>query len=186
MKYKEHGRFYCDPEEENGFMRPPKEGSRSIQACFMRLMHRYTSVNYKRFLGIGIHPGQLAFVKAISEHEGISQRELAEGLHVKAPTVAVAVKRLEKADVICRRPDPKDQRISRLYLNKKGKEIAEEVILAIEENEAVLTDGFSEEELEQLRNFFRRMSENMERLAKPDAKAAEENQVGSNRESKRF
>lgn len=88
MKYKEHGRFYCDPEEENGFMRPPKEDSRSIQACFMRLMHRYTSVNYKRFLGIGIHPGQLAFVKAISEHEGISQRELAEGLHVKAPTVA--------------------------------------------------------------------------------------------------
>ena len=65
MKYKEHGRFYCDPEEENGFVRPPKEGSRSIQACFMRLMHRYTSVNYKRFLGIGIHPGQLAFVKAI-------------------------------------------------------------------------------------------------------------------------
>ena len=64
--------------------------------------------------------------------------------------------------------DPKDQRISRLYLNKKGKEIAEEVILAIEENEAVLTDGFSEEELEQLRDFFRRMSENMERLAKPD------------------
>ena len=88
--------------------------------------------------------------------------------------------------MICRRPDPKDQRISRLYLNKKGKEIAEEVILAIEENEAVLTDGFSEEELEQLRDFFRRMSENMERLAKPDAKAAEENQVGSNRESKRF
>ena len=38
----------------------------------------------------------VAFVKAISEHEGISQRELAEGLHVKAPTVAVAVKRLEK------------------------------------------------------------------------------------------
>ena len=99
MKYKEQGRFYCDPEEENGFMRPPKEGSRSIQACFMRLMHRYTSVNYKRFPEIGIHPGQLAFVKAISEHEGISQRELAEGLHVKAPTVAVAVKRLEKADL---------------------------------------------------------------------------------------
>ena len=186
MKYKEQGRLYCDPEEENGFMRPPKEGSRSIQACFMRLMHRYTSVNYKRFPEIGIHPGQLAFVKAISEHEGISQRELAEGLHVKAPTVAVAVKRLEKADVICRRPDPKDQRISRLYLNKKGKEIAEEVILAIEENEAVLTDGFSEEELEQLRDFFRRMSENMERLAKPDAKAAEKNQAGSNRESMRF
>ena len=173
MKYKEHGGFCCDPDEENEFMKGPEKGRRSIQACFMRLMHRYTSANYKRFLGIGIHPGQLAFVKAISEHEGISQRELAEGLHVKAPTVAVAVKRLEKAEVVCRRPDPKDQRISRLYLNEKGKEIAEEVIRMIEENEAVLTDGFSEGELEQLREFFRRMSENMEQLAKPDEKEDE-------------
>lgn len=174
MNYREHGGFCCDPDEENGFMKPSDETRWSIQACFMRLMHRYTSVNYKRFLGIGIHPGQLAFVKAIKEHEGISQRELAEGLHVKAPTVAVAVKRLEKANVVCRRPDPKDQRISRLYLNQKGKEIAEEVIHMLEENEAVLTEGFSEEELKKLREFFQRMSENMERFAKPDEKAGEE------------
>lgn len=158
---------FCGDPEESSFMKPPESGRNSIQACFMRLMHRYTSANYKRFLGIGIHPGQLAFVKAIREHEGISQRELAEGLHVKAPTVAVAVKRLEKAEIICRRPDPKDQRISRLYLSEKGKSIAEEVTHMIEENEEVLTQGFSKEELEQLRGFFRRMSENMDRFADP-------------------
>lgn len=67
---------FCHAEASDGFIKVPEEGRRSIQACFIRLMHRYTSVNYKRFLGIGIHPGQLAFVKAISEHEGISQREL--------------------------------------------------------------------------------------------------------------
>lgn len=172
MKTKESGclrsgltqREFCHAEASDGFMKVPEEGRRSIQACFIRLMHRYTSVNYKRFLGIGIHPGQLAFVKAISEHEGISQRELAEGLHVKAPTVAVAVRRLEKAEIICRRPDPKDQRISRLYLSERGREIADETIRCLEQNEQVLTSGFSDEELEQLRDFFRRMSENLERF----------------------
>ena len=80
-------RFEPETDGENEFMKGPKEGENSIQACFMRLMHCCVSANYKRFLGIGIHPGQLGFVKAISEHEGISQRELAEGLHVKPPTV---------------------------------------------------------------------------------------------------
>lgn len=155
---------FCHAEASDGFIKVPEEGRRSIQACFIRLMHRYTSVNYKRFLGIGIHPGQLAFVKAISEHEGISQRELAEGLHVKAPTVAVAVRRLEKAEIICRRPGPKDQRISRLYLSERGREIADETIRCLEQNEQVITSGFSDEELEQLRDFFRRMSENLERF----------------------
>ena len=77
---------------------------------------------------------------------------------MKAPTVAVAVRRLEKAEIICRRPDPKDQRISRLYLSERGREIADETIRCLEQNEQVITSGFSDEELEQLRDFFRRMS----------------------------
>ena len=166
-------RFEPETDGENEFMKGPKEGENSIQDCFMRLMNCCVSANYKRFLGIGIHPGQLGFVKAISEHEGISQRELAEGLHVKPPTVAVAAKRLEKADVVYRRPDPKDHRISRLYLQEKGKRIAEEMLWNIRQNEQMLTEGFSGEELDQLREYFRRMTENMERFAQESEIAAE-------------
>ena len=77
-----------------------KENPQSLQGAFMRLLHRYTEVNFGRLKALGVHPGQLPFLNIISHREGISQRELAECLHVKPPSVAVTVKRLEKADVI--------------------------------------------------------------------------------------
>ena len=120
-----------------------KENPQSLQGAFMRLLHRYTEVNFGRLKDMGVHPGQLPFLNIISHKEGISQRELAECLHVKPPTVAVTVKRLEKADVIYRRPDPNDMRISRIYL----------------------TAGFSEEELELARHFFTRMIQNLNVLS---------------------
>lgn len=136
----------------------------NVQGSLMHLIHQYTSVNYKRLMKIGIHPGQLAFLKIIRENEGISQRELAELLHVKAPTVAVTVKRLEKAEVIERRPDPKDMRVSRLYLKEKGKALAEEVIQNLDVNEKVVTSGFTEEEVSMLIEFLERMTKNLEQL----------------------
>ena len=116
-----------------------KENPQSLQGAFMRLLHRYTEVNFGRLKDMGVHPGQLPFLNIISHKEGISQRELAECLHVKPPTVAVTVKRLEKADVIYRRPDPNDMRISRIYLTEKGIRISAQIEVVIQENEKVLT-----------------------------------------------
>lgn len=141
------------------------EKPRSLQGAFMRLLHRYTEVNFGRLKDLGVHPGQLPFLNIISHREGISQRELVERLHVKPPTVAVTVKRLEKAGVIFRRPDPEDMRISRIYLTEAGSEIAGRIEGVIQENERALTAGFSEEELELAKAFFDRMLQNLDVLA---------------------
>lgn len=142
-----------------------KENPQSLQGAFMRLLHRYTEVNFGRLKDLGVHPGQLPFLNIISHKEGISQRELAECLHVKPPTVAVTVKRLEMADVLYRRPDPNDMRISRIYLTEKGIRISAQIEVVIQENEKVLTAGFSEEELELARHFFTRMMQNLNVLS---------------------
>lgn len=84
---------------------------------------------------------------------------------MKPPTVAVTVKRLEKADVIYRRPDPNDMRISRIYLTEKGLRISAQIEVVIQENEKALTAGFSEEELELARHFFTRMMQNLNALS---------------------
>lgn len=57
-----------------------KENPQSLQGAFMRLLHRYTEVNFGRLKDMGVHPGQLPFLNIISHKEGISQRELAECL----------------------------------------------------------------------------------------------------------
>lgn len=131
----------------------------------MRLLHRYTEVNFGRLKDLGVHPGQLPFINIISHQEGVSQRELAERLHVKPPTVAVTVKRLEKAAVIYRKPDPNDMRISRIYLTEKGRQVAGQLEVVVKENEKALTAGFSEEELELAKRFFDRMMYNLDVLS---------------------
>lgn len=146
----------------------------SINAGFIRLIHSYSSLNYKSFSKLGIHPGQLPMLKIVSDQEGISLRRLADMLHVKPPTVTVTVQRLEKAGIVRREADPSDQRVNRIFLTQKGADMKEEIIRMLDENEKVLTKGFSEDEIRMLQGFFARMDEN---LVQAGADVEEERQL---------
>jgi DNA-binding MarR family transcriptional regulator len=67
-----------------------------------------------------LHPGQARCVWAISTNEGISQRDLAELLHLSRPTVSIMLQNLEKAGLIDKSTDPDDQRLTRICLTKAG------------------------------------------------------------------
>lgn len=133
----------------------------SINSWVIRLMHGYGSVNFMKFRQMGLYPGQLPVLIVLHGREGISLREIAGLLHIKPPTVTVTVQRLEKAGFVRKKPDEKDLRISRIYLTEKGKNLSEEMRRLVEEDEQMLTRGFSEEELLALKDFLRRMTENM-------------------------
>lgn len=137
----------------------------AIQSHLIRLMHRYSAMNYNKFMELGVHPGQFPVLKIIGEREGISQRQLAQILHVTPPTVAVTVKRLEKSEFVCRKTDPMDMRVSRMYLSEKGKSITKEIVTLMETNERILTTGFSEEELEQMKSLIGKMISNMDAVS---------------------
>ena len=96
--------------------------------------------------------------------DGLSQREIAEKLHIKPPTVNVTVQRLEKAGFLYREADEKDQRISRIYMTEKGKQAKESGMKKVQDNEKILLDGFSEEDLCLLRRFLDQITENIEKI----------------------
>lgn len=146
----------------------------TINASFIRMVHMYSALNYRAFSKLGIHPGQLPVLKIVSEQEGISLRELASLLHIKPPTVTVTVQRLEKAGMVRRETDLSDQRINRIYLTEKGAAMKKEMIRLLDENEKILTKGFSKEEIRTLQSFFAKMTEN---LIQAGADAEEEKQL---------
>ncbi|WP_234702334.1 MarR family winged helix-turn-helix transcriptional regulator [Clostridioides difficile] len=59
--------------------------------------------------------------------DGQSQKELADKRKVKASTTTVMIKRMEKAGLVERKQDEKDQRVSRIFLTDKGLEICNRV-----------------------------------------------------------
>jgi MarR family transcriptional regulator, organic hydroperoxide resistance regulator len=67
-----------------------------------------------------LHPGQARCLWAISTNDGISQRDLADQLHLARPTVSIMLQSLEKSGLIEKSSHPDDQRLTRLRLTEAG------------------------------------------------------------------
>ena len=126
---------------------------------FMRIDRRFMAKCFGQMQELGIYPGQIPVLGLLAHKDGLSQREIAEKLHIKPPTVNVTVQRLEKAGFLYREADEKDQRISRIYMTEKGKQAKESGMKKVQDNEKILLDGFSEEDLCLLRRFLDQITE---------------------------
>lgn len=86
---------------------------------------------------VDMHPSQSFCCVLIERKPGLSQRELADRFHIKPATVTNMLQRMEKSGLIRREPDPKDQRVQRLFVTENG-------IEANRHSEIVLNDLLKE------------------------------------------
>lgn len=139
----------------------------SFSDIFMQLVHAHFIRTNTRFEKVGIHPGQSKLLFILKKSNGISQREIADKLYVKPSTIAVMIKRMEKTELIERREDENDQRISRIFITDKGLDICEQVKYIIEDMEKECFLNFTSEEKILLRRLLIHMRDNL-RLANKD------------------
>ena len=149
-------------DEEPGFA--PEEHRMSFLSMFMRIDRRFMGKCFGQMQELGIYPGQIPVLGLLAYKDGLSQREIAEHLRIKPPTVNVTVQRLEKAGFLFRKADEKDQRVSRIYLTEKGKQANERGMKRVEENEKILFDGFSDAEICLLRRFLEQITANIDKI----------------------
>lgn len=140
------------------------ERSQSFLSLFMRIDRRFMGKCFGQMQELGIYPGQIPVLGLLAHKDGLSQREIAEHLRIKPPTVNVTVQRLEKAGFLYREADEKDQRISRIYLTEKGKKAKENGLKKVKENEKILLSGLSDAELCLLRRMLEQITENIDKI----------------------
>ena len=95
---------------------------------------------------IGLHVGQEMILVMLQDNEGITQTGLAERMMIQPPTLTNSLKRLEREGFVMRRPDPDDQRVSRVHTTKKGHDLMATVNEAWTKLEEESFNGFSLEE----------------------------------------
>lgn len=113
---------------------------------------------------LGLYCGQPPMLYALWEQDGLTHGELAARLHVRPATMTKMVRRMEKAGFIERRPDPDDQRVSRVYLTDAGRAIQREVRQVWSTLESETFAGFTLEERVLLRRFLVQIRENLLRV----------------------
>lgn len=137
---------------------------KSMQFLFMQISRQYAARGYHQITQRGIQPTQMPFLIMLDRHDGCSQKEMAEWLRIKPPTVNVSIRRLEKSGVVERKRDETDQRITRIYLTEEGKRTLREILEDVKETEKIMFGNFSDTELCLLRRFFEQMLKNMEKV----------------------
>jgi DNA-binding MarR family transcriptional regulator len=99
------------------------EGSSALVfRAFMRVMRLHRQVMIRTLTARGAHPGQAFCLRMLAAHDGITQRDMAERMHLARPTLSRMLQAMERANMIARRPDAADQRLTRVYLTDAGRD----------------------------------------------------------------
>jgi MarR family transcriptional regulator, organic hydroperoxide resistance regulator len=90
--------------------------------AFLNTMRLHRQLMVRTLTAHGSHPGQAFCLRLLGTHDGATQRDMAETLHLARPTLSRMLRTMEKADMIERRPDATDQRLTRVYLTATGRD----------------------------------------------------------------
>jgi len=110
---------------------------------------------------IGLYRGQAILLMILSDQDGLTHSEIAGRLQISPAAATKVIKRLEERSFLQRRPDPSDERVSRVYILDDGKAALAQIQMVFQRINLILTDGFSSEEQEILGVYLTRIHSNL-------------------------
>ena len=128
---------------------------------FMKVKKAHWRRCHDEFKKLEISKGQPKILDYLVEHDGSIQKDIAKNCNIEAATVTSILSIMEKVGFVERRPNKDDTRIINVYLTEKGRRVQVNSQKVISQIERDCFSDFNEEEMKQLKNFFERMYNNL-------------------------
>ncbi len=109
----------------------------------------------------GVSKGYHKILMELAHNEGATQLQLVKLTHLTAPTVSVALGKMETEGLVRREADTADMRQMKVYLTEKGREKVELVRETFHETEQVLLKDIPQEEVDAAVAVLRKMLINL-------------------------
>ena len=151
---------------------PPPIADEVTLAAFQslgRVFHLHRQAMMRRLSSSGAHHGEIVCLRLLARGDGMSQRDLAETLHLSRPRITSILQGLEKAGAVRREVDPHDQRVTRVYLTSEGRRQEMENRAAFEDFVEKTIGKLSEWDRHELARLLDQVSGNIEALLCPGA-----------------
>ena len=140
---------------------PPRLSSgylvRDAHRAFQRLLER-------RIAAYGVTRGQWYFLRMLWIADGLSQRELSARVGMMEPTTAIALRSMERAQLIRRLRADDDRRKVRVFLTAKAKRLRNELLTIARSITAEAEQGLTARDLDTFRRVITRMTANLDRI----------------------
>mgnify|MGYP005698026189 FL=1 len=118
-------------------------------------------VQNARKFGMDISQDQWIVIGPIWKQKGISQKEIAEYCGKDKTSVTKIIDTLEKKNLLVRYSDQIDQRIKRVVLSNKGKDLMKNVMPVIEQHRNDLLEGIKSREIETFKVVLKKIYNNL-------------------------
>lgn len=142
--------------------REKNERIAAVIASIRRLGRLHRMICARNLPENGLHHSQNRMLKHLYDNHGaMSQRALAEEMHITPAVVTVTLRKLEAGEYVERSTVAEDHRVMTVALTKKGRTVVEETGSAFDKIDALLFSDFTNEELDAVLAFTCRMRENL-------------------------
>jgi DNA-binding MarR family transcriptional regulator len=131
---------------------------RDAHRAFQRLLER-------RLAAHGVTRGQWYFLRVLWIADGLSQRELSARVGMMEPTTAIALRSMERSQLIRRLRAEDDRRKVRVFLTAKAKRLRNELLTLARGITAEAETGIGPRDIATFRRVVRRMTANLDRIA---------------------
>lgn len=110
---------------------------------------------------IGMRYSYRHIMKPLMENENLTQLELVKITNLKAPTISITLRNMERDGIVRREKNDSDRRETHVYITDKGKKMYAKVLAALEKAEKTMLKGLTEKELKAVSASLKKMSENL-------------------------
>lgn len=131
--------------------------------------HLHYKYAHSKFAHLGVPGGQPRFLRYLTEHEGCRQRDLASKFELEPATVTAALRRMEKAGLIERRPDKQDLRVSCVWLTEEGRRLVNQLETTRREIARSCFGSFTPDDRAALGDALRKVETNLRRMLEDPA-----------------
>jgi DNA-binding MarR family transcriptional regulator len=156
MSKKINKEFPAPPPKRTELSDNPAKLCNEISRIFRTRMREECDID-----GVMSQPGARLVLSFLAIGDGVSQRELVERTHLRAPTVSLIIKKMIDEGMVELKADDTDARIKRVYLTEYGRQTDKDNISNIKNMDAVALAGITPEENEILMRLLTKMRSNL-------------------------
>ena len=116
---------------------------------------------------IGIRCSYLHIMKPLMDNvkekndKGLTQLELVKITNLKAPTISITLRTMERDGIVRREKNDADRRETHVFITDKGKKMYGKVLDTLDKAEKTMLKGLSDKELKAMRVTLDKMSANL-------------------------
>jgi DNA-binding MarR family transcriptional regulator len=135
--------------------------NKSIGYLLVQICRAHRNKAQELLSRLNLYPGQEFLLINLWPEDGLTHSDVAESLCVQPATVTKMLDRLVKGGLVQRQQDTDDQRVSRVYLTEKGRDLLRPIEQVWDELEQISFANLTLEERVLLRRILLQVNENL-------------------------